>query len=131
MHYAEMHSGCLLLVFLAGERAVQKLNAWVELAADEGKNTHDVGILGTWVAVEETVQFFAMSVEIQDESHLSLFAYLLDKALDCRHFRATWIFFANIPFSVEVLSCEVSSVVSESNSIWIYHWQHIHHVVFQ
>lgn len=64
MNGAEMHSCCLLLVFFAGESAVQKLHARVKLAADEGKDAHDVGVFGAGVAVEETVEFFAVAVEI-------------------------------------------------------------------
>ena len=53
----------------------------MQFAASKGKDTYDVWILGTGIAVKETIQFFAVSVKVDDESYLSLFAYLLDKCL--------------------------------------------------
>lgn len=103
----------------------------MQLAASEGENSHSVGVLGIGVAVEETVEFFAVAMEVQNEADFSLSADLLDECFDGCDFRAVGIFFGGVPFSVEVLAAEVGAIVAIDHTVGIDHWNDIDHVVLQ
>lgn len=103
----------------------------MQLAASEGENSHSVGVLGIGVAVEETVEFFAVAMEVQNEADLSLFADLLDESFDGCDFRAVGVFLSGVPFSVEVLAAEVGAIVAIDHTVGIDHWNDIDHVVLQ
>ena len=78
----EIHPCSFFLVFITQKSAIHKLNALMQFAASKRKDTNNVGVLGAGIAVKETIQLFAMSVKVNDEPYLSLFAYLLNKCLD-------------------------------------------------
>lgn len=102
----------------------------MQFAASKGKDTYDVWILGAGIAVKETIQFFAVSVKVDDESYLSLFAYLLDKCLYWCHLRTILVFLCDVPVSIEILACQVCPVMAENNSIGIDHGHNVDYVIF-
>lgn len=54
---------------------------------------HYVWILRTRITIEETIQLFTMTVKINHEPYLSLFADLLDEGLNRYNLRAILVFF--------------------------------------
>lgn len=127
----EIHSCSFFLVFLTRKSAIQKLNALMQFAASKRKDAYNIWILGAGIAVKETIQLFAVSVKVNDEPYLSLFAYLLNKCLDWCHLRTILIFLCDVPVSIEILACQVCPVMSENNSIRIDHRHNVNYVIFQ
>lgn len=127
----QVYSCCLPLVLLCRKSAVDVLYSGVQLAASKGENSHSIRVFRIWVAVEETVEFFAVAMEVQDESNISLPADLLDEGFDGCDFRAVCVLLSSVPFSVEVLTAKVGAIVAVDHAVRIDHWNHINHVVLQ
>jgi hypothetical protein len=76
----------------------------MQFATDIRENSDCIRVLGTRVTVEETIEFLAMPMQVQDESDLSLFGYFLDKGLDAAHLWAIKILLCGIPLPVQILA---------------------------
>lgn len=71
-----------------------------------------------------------MSMQIQNESNLSLSRQLLDERFDRSHLWAVLLFLGNIPFSIQVLPKQVAAIVPIDNTIDIDHRNHIKNIIF-
>ena len=78
----EIHSRSLFLVLFSGKGTIKKLYPLMQFTTSIGKDTHNVWILRTRITIEETIQLLAVSVKVNYEPYLSLFANLLNKCLD-------------------------------------------------
>lgn len=70
-------------------------------------------------------------MQIKDELDLSLLTKFLNKWLYRGHLRAILIFITDVPFSIQILTHKVASIVAERDSIWIDHRYHINHKILQ
>lgn len=76
----------------------------MQFTADKGENPDSVRILRTRVSIEETIEFLAMAMQVQDEPYFSLLADFLDKCLDAAHLWTIEIFLCSIPLSVQIFA---------------------------
>lgn len=72
-----------------------------------------------------------MPMQIQDEPDLSCFAYLVQVVFNGCNFRTIVIFLGAVPFSVQIFTSEVGSVVAENDPIHVHHRNYIKHKVLQ
>lgn len=103
----------------------------MELTAGVRVNPDNVRVFSARVAVKETVELFAVAVEIQDKPDFPFLAYLLDERFNRCNFRAILVLLCYTPVSIEVFSCQVGPVVSEDHSVRIHHGYHVDDVVFE
>ena len=72
-----------------------------------------------------------MPVKINNESDVSLFAYLLYEIFDRTYFRTVEVFVSRIPFSIKILSCQICSIMPENNPIRVHHRNNINNIIFE
>lgn len=95
----------------------------------QGSQDTDFHRKSCWVYIGKKV-LFAVPVKIQNEPYFSLLADILNERFDAHNFRTTLIFFSDIPFSIKILTCQISSIVSEHDPVWIHHRNHVKHKIF-
>jgi hypothetical protein len=103
----------------------------MQLAAGIGVYPYYIWVLRTRIAVKEAIQFFTMTVKVDNEPNLSLLAYLLYKSLDGYNLGTILIFFRGIPISIQIFPCQISPVVAEDDAIRINHRNDIDDIIFQ
>ena len=69
-------------------------------------------------------------MEIYNKADISLFAYLLEKGFYRGYFRAASLFLGSVPFSIEIFSRQIGSVVSKNYTIDIHHRNNIEDIIF-
>ena len=72
-----------------------------------------------------------MAVEVKNETNLPGLAELAEVGLDCGDLGAVGVFLGGVPLAVEVFSGQVGAVVSENNSVGVYHGDHHDDIVFK
>lgn len=70
-------------------------------------------------------------MKVYDEPDFSLLADFLYKIFYAGDFGAGIFFFGCIPLSIQILPCQVGSVVPKNNSVRVYHGDYVDYVVFQ
>ena len=94
MQKAQIDSGSFSFILFRGESTVIKLNCRTDLRADKWEYSEDFRVLWTRISIKETVKFFTVPVQVQDESDLTLFTDFVEEVFNACDLRANGIFFA-------------------------------------
>ncbi len=74
MQEAKVNSGCFTFILFSSKCAIIKLNCRAYLAAYIRKYSNNLWILVARISIKKTVQLFTMSMKVENEPDLSLFA---------------------------------------------------------
>ena len=97
---AEIHSCSFPFVLLRGKSTVHELHSLAHLRTHIRKYPNKLRILNARVAIEKTVQLFAVSVKIDDKPYFSLLAEFQYKTLNRCDFRNIKLFLSGVPLPV-------------------------------
>lgn len=130
MKKAQIDSGCFSFILFRWKSTVIKLNCRTDFRADKREYSDNFRVLWARISVKETVKFFTVPMQVQNESDLTLFTDLVEKVFYTCDFRANRIFFARVPLSIQVFTCKIRPVMAINDTIDIYHWNNIKYVIF-
>lgn len=71
-----------------------------------------------------------MAMKIKNETNFSFFINFSNKVFNWNYFRTIHLLFGWIPFSIEIFTCHVSSIMSKNNSIRVDHRNNIDNIIF-